>query len=255
MEVNLLDLLYSRIFNGNTEISQDRIYFKIEDNTIGTSGNFVTLVGLPKAGKSTFLTAMISSGISSRSCFGFELKLHPEINKKRIGWFDTEQSPYDFSRAVNRVKEFTGMGNDIFNYMDCFLVNSDTTKNIIGMIDTYLATQSQCGILIIDGILDLIDNLNDETASKLLTRKLKKWAKDYNILIITILHLGKKDLSSIGHIGSASDRYAQSTLVIEKTKNNSFTCAGKFLRSAPGFTPIEIYYNNLTGKYQQSTNF
>jgi len=60
--------------------------------------------------------------------------------------------------------------------------------------------------------------MNDEGASKRLIRQLKRWARKYGILIITVLHLGKKDMSSIGHIGSASDRYAQSTLTIEKNK-------------------------------------
>lgn len=252
MEINFLDLLFSRSFNANTEIPNDRIYFQIEKNTIGTSGNFVTLTGLPKAGKSTFLSAIISSGIIGRPVFNFQLNLFPEIRKNKIGWFDTEQSPFDFNRTINRVKEFTGLNNEIFDNLDCFLVNSDNTTNILAMIEAYLLSQPRCGILIIDGLLDLIDNFNDESASKLLIRKLKKWSKDYNILILTILHLGKKDLSSIGHLGSASDRYAQSVLNIEKTKNNSFVCSGKFLRSSAGFSPIEIYFNNNTNKYTQS---
>lgn len=252
MQVNYLDLLFSRIYNGNTDIPQDRIYFHIDNNVIGTTGNFVALTGMPKTCKTTFLTGIIASGIIGRPIFNFQLKLYPEIKKTKIAWFDTEQGPYDFSRAIKRIQDYTGLQNEIFNTLECFLVNSDTAKDIIAMIETYLINQPHCAILVIDGILDLIDNFNDETASKLLTRKLKKLAKDYNILIITVLHLGKKDLTSIGHIGSASDRYAQSTLTIEKTKNDSYVCSGKYLRSAAGFTPIEIYYNQNAGKFQQS---
>jgi len=72
-----------------------------------------------------------------------------------------------------------------------------------------------------------------------------------NILIITILHLGKKDNSSIGHIGSASDRYAQSTLLVEKTKEGTFICAPKFLRSAKDFEIIEIKYSEEQKKFIQ----
>lgn len=252
MQVNYLDLLYNRVFNGNTDIPQDRVYFHIENNVIGTSGNFVSLTGLPKTCKTTFLTAIIASGIIGKPIFNFQLKLYPEIRKTKIGWFDTEQGAYDFSRSINRIKYFTGCDNQIYDNLDCFLVNSDSAKDIISMVEAYLISQPRCAILIIDGILDLIENFNDETQSKLLTRRLKKLAKDYNILIITVLHLGKKDLTSIGHIGSASDRYAQSTLMIEKTKNNSYVCSGKYLRSAAGFTPIEIYFNQNTGNFTQS---
>jgi hypothetical protein len=252
MQINYLDLLVSRAFSGNTDLPPENIYLTIQDNIIGTAGNFVTLTGLPKSCKSTYLTAIIASAITNRPVFDFQLKLYPHLNKTKIAWFDTEQSAYDFSRSVKRIQEFTGLEGKLFEYMDCFLMNSDTSKDIINCIETYLAHNSKTGVLIIDGLLDLIDNFNSEEDSKLLTRRLKRWAKDNNILIITVLHLGKKDLTSIGHIGSASDRYAQSTLTIEKTKNNSFTCSGKYLRSAPGFTPIEIYFNQNTKRFVQA---
>lgn len=252
MEVNYIDLLYSRLFNEKTNVEQEITYFRIDNNVIGTSGSFVTLVGLPKAGKSTFLTSIISSALIDKPVFNFELKLHPYLKKNKIAWFDTEQSAFDFNRSIKKVKEFTGMDDQIYQYLDCFLVNADHSKNIIGMIEAYLINVPNCGILVIDGLLDLIDNFNDEAASKQLIRRLKKWAKDHKILIVTILHLGKKDLTSIGHLGSAADRYAQSVLNIEKTKNNSYVLSAKMLRSAPGFNPIEIYYNNLTNKFTQS---
>ena len=253
MEVNYLDLLFTRRFDSSTKIPNHPKYFTIGNNLIGSAGNIVTLVGLPKAGKSSFLTAIIASGLIQRAVFDFELKLYPEQKKTKIAWFDTEQSADDFNRSMQKVKDFSCLPeSEIYNYLDCFLVNSDTSKDILGMIESYLQAQPSCAILVLDGLLDVVDNLNDEREAKLIIRKLKKLAKDYSILIITVLHLGKKDLSSIGHIGSEADRRAQSVLNIEKTKNNSYICSAKMLRSAAGFTPIEIYYNTLSGKICQT---
>ena len=74
--------------------------------------------------------------------------------------------------------------------------------------------------------------------------------KTYNILVITVLHLGKKDNHTLGTLGSASDRYAQSTLVIEKNvENQTFTISSRFMRSDADFDPISIQY--FDGTYRQ----
>jgi hypothetical protein len=245
---NYAEILAQRQFDHNREVIPDKIYFTIDNGidepaTIGTAGNFVAITGLPKAGKSTFVSALISSHILTSPVFTFSLKTYP--GKFKIAVFDTEQSPYDFNRTVNRIERFTKFERPtIFKFLDAYLTREDNSNDILKLISTYLKNTPECGVLIIDGILDLIDNMNDEGASKRLIRILKRWGKKYDILIITILHLGKKDNSSIGHIGSASDRYAQSTLIVEKTKEGTFTCGAKFLRSARDFQTIEIKYSD-----------
>lgn len=240
--IDFAQLLETRRFNHTTQVKPDKIYFTIQNNVIGTSSNFVAIVGLPKAHKSTIISALISSFISGREILDFKLNAYKE--KFKIALFDTEQSPFDFNRSINRIEKFTQYDvPGIFKFFDAFLLREDNASTILRLIDTYLKNNPTTAIIIIDGVLDLIDNMNDEGASKRLIRLFKKWGKMYDVLIITVLHLGKKDQSSIGHIGSASDRYAQSTLLIEKTKNGTFTCTPKFLRSAKDFNTIEIMYS------------
>jgi hypothetical protein len=242
------EILETRRFNHTTNVIPDKIYFTINDAVIGTASNFVAITGLPKTSKSTIISALISSFITGIPVLNF--KLHSYEDKYKIALFDTEQSAYDFSRSVNRITRFTKYDQPgIFKFYDAFLLREDSSTNILRLIDTYLKQTPELAILIIDGLLDCIESMNDEAASKRLIQTLKRWGKKYNILIITVLHLGKKDNSSIGHIGSASDRYAQSTLLVEKTKNNTFTCSPKFLRSAKDFEQIEIIYS------EQAKNF
>ena len=241
-------LLQRRQFNHLLDIAEDKVYLSIDGNTIGTQGNFIALTGLPKAGKSTFVSAIIAAGITGIDTLNF--KVHTYENNFRIALFDTEQSAYDFNRTVKRVEKFSNYDRPgVFKFFDAFLFSGDSAADIMQAINHYLKTAENIGILIIDGILDLIDNMNDESASKRLIRQLKRWARKYGILIITVLHLGKKDMSSIGHIGSASDRYAQSTLTIEKNKIGNFECRPKFLRSAKDFETIEIMYSNNLNTY------
>jgi hypothetical protein len=241
-------MLESRRFDHTTNVTPDKIYFTIDGNTIGTASNFIAITGLPKTSKSTIISALISSFITGKPVLNFKLNAYED--KYKIALFDTEQSPFDFSRSVNRIQRFSHYDQaGIFQFFDAFLLREDNSNTILHLIDNYLKNTPNLAVLIIDGMLDLIDNMNDESASKKLIRTLKKWGKLHDILIITVLHLGKKDQSSIGHIGSASDRYAQSTLLVEKTKNGTFTCSPKFLRSAKDFQTIEIMYS------EQAKNF
>ena len=254
-QVNYLELLSRRKFDASTQIIPDKIYFTIEDGVndpavIGTAGNFVSITGLPKARKSTIIGAMIASYIIGQPVYTFSLKIHTD--KKKIAIFDTEQSEYDFKRNITAIERITGYTTaEVFTFLDAYLLREDDSVNILLLINEYLKNNPQTGIVVIDGLLDLIDNMNDEAASKRLIRTLKKWCKKYDILIITVLHLGKKDNSSIGHIGSASDRYAQSTLTVEKTKEGNTTITGKYLRSAKDFEQIEIMWSNDRKKYIQ----
>jgi len=87
--------------------------------------------------------------------------------------------------------------------------------------------------------------MNDQKQAKRLIKIIRKWAKKYDILIVIVLHLGKKDLTAIGHIGSASTRYCQSELEISKTKNGTYCLTPKKLRSAGNFDSIEIMYSEI----------
>lgn len=238
---NYSELLQLRKFDHSAPIQKDKIYFKIDNNVIGTAGNFITFSGLPKAGKSTFISAIIASAITRQPVFNFSIDLFLD-HKSKIALFDTEQGVFDFQRTTARIRHLA-KSDYIDQHFDSFLLREDNSTDILYLINTYLNENPNCGIIIIDGILDCIDNMNDEGASKRLIRTLKRWAVKHDILIITVLHLGKKDLSSIGHIGSASDRYAQSTLLVEKTKQGTYTCSAKYLRSAKDFNTIELFFN------------
>ena len=246
--VDLSALLSIRQFSHKTQVVNDRLYFTIDENVIGTSGNFISLSGLQKAGKSTFISALISSAITGREIFNFKIKSYPD--KFRVCLFDTEQSNGDFNRSIQRIEKLTGYEREgVFKFFDSYLCREDDPATILLLIETYLKTNLDCSILIIDGILGVINSMNDEIESNKLIRQLKRWASQYEILIVSVLHLGKKDQLSLGHIGSASDRYSQSTLIIEKTKTGTFVCSPKFLRSARDFNPIEIMYSDIQKTY------
>lgn len=244
------ELLQRCKIDNTTVIKDDNIHFAIDNNVIGTAGNFISFVGLPKSSKSTFICGVIASAIARTQIFGFNILTYPHLNRTRIALFDTEQSGYDFQQKARLIKKLSGKKN-IYEKLDVFSVLECEAYDILSMINTYLKNTPDCCVIIIDGILDCINNFNDERESKRLIKILRKWAKIHDILIIIVLHLGKKDNTAIGHLGSASSRYCQSELEIAKTKNNTYTCTGKMLRSSGHFTPIEIMYSDIEKTFIQ----
>jgi KaiC/GvpD/RAD55 family RecA-like ATPase len=248
-QLNLPELLSAVKFNPDAHIEPDKIYFAIGEAIIGTAGNFVTLSGLPKAGKSTFISAIVASFVANKEVFSFR-SFNYEYSRK-IALFDTEQTNFDFSRTITRIKKLAKKA-DIFQNLDCFLMREQSAFEILHLINYYLKqNDGKVGIVVIDGILDCLNSFNDETESKKLIRILKRWASKYGCLIVTVLHTGKQSGQTLGHYGSMSDRYSQSTLNIEKSKQGSFVCAPKLLRSAGDFLPVEIVYNEKLNNYEQ----
>jgi len=246
-KLTITELLAKRKYNPDYIPNKEDIVFTIGSKNTGSLSNFITLSGLPKAGKSTYISAIVASAFVSYDIFS--MKVHLPKDRKKICYFDTESSDYDFYRQINKIKGFADLiaMPDNFN---AYQVREDSSSTIRKMIEEYLTNNPECSIIIIDGLLDLIVNMNDEREASLVTKWLKKITKVYNVLLITVLHQSKSNLSTTGHIGSASDRFAQSTLDIVKEKEkNCYVLSSRFMRSDADFEPITLM--NFNGVFQQ----
>jgi hypothetical protein len=123
------------------------------------------------------------------------------------------------------------------------------------MIDSYIVNNPECSVLIIDGLLDICLNYNDEVECRKVVTWIKTICTINNIVLIGILHTGKNEGKTLGHLGSNTDRWAQSTLSVKKDEEGIFILEPKFLRSSGGFTPIHIQYDNETNNFIQVNSF
>jgi hypothetical protein len=242
--------LQQRKYDPNKPPPTEQVVFIIESKNIGTLQNFITITGLQKSGKTRYLSAMIAAGLMNTDIFG--MRIHLPENKRRIAYFDTEQGDYDFYRTMDGIRMFCQSDKLPANF-DSYNLREDEPREIVWMIEKYLQINSDCGLLVIDGILDLIESFNDEAESKRLINTLKKITKVYNLLALLTLHKGKTTANTLGHLGSMADRAAQSVLLVEKVKErNSFLLKADYLRSADDFTPIEIYFEKNEHTWKQT---
>lgn len=240
--------LNSRKYVPGKIIPPEQVIFTIQGKVIGTVENYIVFSGQAKAGKSTFLTSAIASAFvpSFQDIFGMKINTIPGRNK--VAFFDTESSTYDFYRVIDRIKQFALKDSLPANF-DAYTLREDSPKAIRKMILSYLESTPECSVLIIDGFLDLCMNYNDEIETRLLTNWFKKITKQFQVLLIGVLHTSKGAGNTLGHLGSNTDRWAQSTLLVEKDETTrQFILKPKFLRSADTFEPIAL--QNFNGVWQ-----
>ena len=83
------------------------------------------------------------------------------------------------------------------------------------------------GLLIIDGIRDLMYDINSPSESTDLINLLMRWSSGYNLHIHTVLHLNKGDDNTRGHIGTEPVSYTH--LDVYKRQLDEFIrCQVKF---------------------------
>jgi hypothetical protein len=190
----------------------------------------------------------VASSFNSYDIFGMKLQTLPARNK--ILYIDTESSEYDYYKHMNRIKD-VGNIHELPTFFDSFCLRKESPETIKLMIQAYLENTPECSIIIIDGLLDIVMNYNDEIEC----RKVVNWIKEIttvnNLLLIGILHTGKNEGKTLGHLGSNTDRWAQSTLSVKKEESGSFILEPKFLRSSGGFKAIEIQYSADDNKFIQ----
>jgi hypothetical protein len=69
--------------------------------------------------------------------------------------------------------------------------------------------------VIIDGIADLINDVNDINASNELVQYLMKWTKELQIHIITVIHSNFNSTKPTGHLGSFLEKKTETQISVK----------------------------------------
>jgi hypothetical protein len=246
---NLIEILEARKYDALVVPKSEQVIFTIQSKIVGTLENYCVVSGLPKASKSTYIAAAIASALVPDYQDVFGIKIQLPQDRKRIAYFDTETSQYDFYRQMEKIRSFS-LRDKLPPYFDAYNTREDSPNKIRALITAYLQENWDCSVIVIDGLLDLCLNYNDEVETRKLTNWFKKLTKIHNVLMIGVLHKGKGTGETLGHLGSNADRWAQSTLEVTKVKETKqFVLTPKYLRSSEDFDPVAIM--NFDNRWQQ----
>ncbi len=169
-----------------------------ENPIMGTLGNISTLIGKAKSRKSFLINMMVATMLKGGEYKGFNGCL-PD-NKRHILYFDTEQGKYHVQLALKRICE--QVGDDSPANLTVYPLRTFNPAMRLGLIEQAIKNTPNLGLVVIDGIRDIVTSINDEEQATDITSKLMKWSEENEIHITCVLHQNKNDTNARGHIGT-----------------------------------------------------
>ncbi len=186
---------------------------------IGTLGNILLVQAKGKAGKTFYTSALTACLIAETSYINHVGKLPPE--KPKVIYFDTEQGHEDARTVQERIYKMAGYPiNEEVDNFEYYCLRPFVAAERLNLIDYILNNTPGVGVVVIDGIRDLINDFNDTGQSFILIEKLMKWSDERKIHIISILHQNPNDDKARGHLGTELTNKAEYIISIGRDKQD-----------------------------------
>ena len=157
----------------------------------------VAITGKAKSGK-TFVTSMLMACCQSRDVLAFQ-RIGDE--PFRVLWYDTEQSGESTQDILkNRVMRMVDGDGKLF---DIFNVRGVAWKERRDLLREAV-TRCKSDLVIVDGIRDLVNDINDGTLAQEVMEELMHLATEHDCCIVCVLHQNKsgEDHNLRGWIGT-----------------------------------------------------
>ena len=182
--------------------------------TIFTEGNLSVISGKAKARKS-FAVAMLTAATVSDDWI---YRKFLGVPQKKVIYFDTEQSSFYVQQAYKRIESMS-RGDGINNRFYCYALRSLSVKERIDVISYVFKHTQDLGFVVIDGIRDLMKDINSAEESTDLTTLLMQWSEQTGAHILTVLHENPNSEKLRGHIGTELMNKAETVIGVEKMED------------------------------------
>jgi len=216
-ELSYNDILNLRIFPSNI-IPEPEVVLSFFDNMVMTRKNISCITGKAKVGK-TFLLTLLNIAILNKGNYQNTLKSYLPKGRDKILYIDTEQSDYHILLILKRIQDCVGeskMDNLMMFNFDAIDIDQRRkfTKELI-------YNTPDIGLVIIDGIADLIYDTNNIEESSIMASDLRKWSVENDIHILNILHQNPSENSKMrGHLGTILTNKSETVIQITSDKEN-----------------------------------
>ncbi|MCX8486681.1 MAG: bifunctional DNA primase/helicase, partial [Crocinitomicaceae bacterium] len=196
----------------------------INDVTIGTPGNLVCVAGAEGSCKTNYLGGLLSGAIKPENEVIDTLGTYVKQNEsnKAVLLYDTEQSEYQLYKNFSYIIKRATLSNPPSWFKTFGLVGISRNERmnlILESMDRLYYEHGGIHMVVIDGIADLLNGVNDEESSVKLIEELFRMAAIYNTCIICVVHMAPSGMKLRGHLGSEVQRKAAGILLIEKETN------------------------------------
>lgn len=218
-ESRLSDILSSSQIRATDTYETPPQIIWIDNSTIATLGNFSASTGKAKSKKTFNVSAIVAASLAGKQVLNY--KAHLPEGKRRILYVDTEQSRFHCHTVLERILRLAGLPTTVDSEnLDFICLREYSPATRIEVIDYALAQKKGYGLVIIDGIRDLMLDINSTSESVEVINKMMEWSSIYDLHIHCVLHLNKGDNNVRGHIGTEMSNKAETVLVISRHSEN-----------------------------------
>ena len=179
------------------ELPKMEFLFQLYDKPCFPRRELVAITGKAKSGK-TFVTSMLMACCQSRDVLAFQRIGNEPF---RVLWYDTEQSDESTQDILkNRVMRMVDGDGKLF---DIFNVRGVTWKERRDLLHEAV-TRCKPDLVIVDGIRDLVNDINDGVLAQEVMEELMHLATEHDCCIVCVLHQNKsgEDHNLRGWIGT-----------------------------------------------------
>ena len=155
--------------------------------------------------------------LSGGNNFGGNIKGHRD--NKCLIHFDTEQGKWHSQRVFKRVLDMANIKEEAC--YQTYALRTINYKTRIQFIEHILKENGdKNGLVIIDGIADLVSDVNNLEESNLCVQKIMEWSAKFNCHIVTVIHSNYGSDKPTGHLGSFLEKKTETQIQIEANTVN-----------------------------------
>ena len=181
-------------------------------------GDLHIVTGKAGHGKTAFMSQVMATILCGK--FGrMAFEQAENIPKPKVLYVDTEQSEDDTIAIKNRVCMMAGIPydrkNDQFFVMRLREVEEakERWRKIVKAVDQIVPT-----VLFLDGMLDIVEDYNEQTECQPIIRQLMMTATKYNCSLWSVLHENPTTEKMVGSLGSIAQRKVTEIFIVRKHK-------------------------------------
>ena len=204
-------------------------------NAIGTYGNFSFVQAPPKSMKTFFVSLLGSAFCNPKG--KYTRGMDSFRDNKHFVHFDTEQGEWHAQRVFKRIQWMNkGLSLDFYH---TFALRKISYRSRIDFIEYYLECMreegKEIGLVVIDGVADLVSDANNLEESSAIVQKIMAWTTIYNCHIVTVIHSNNGSDKPTGHLGSFLEKKAETQIQLSRDENKlgAITVSCKRSRNTP----------------------
>lgn len=213
--------------------------FSVAGVPISTPGNLTSIFAQAKTGKSSLIAAQIAAAIvaefviEGRDCLSVTAA---EPAGRALLHIDTEQSTYDHFQLIKRALQRAGI-EECPAWLRSFGLAGYGPKELVAVVRILAeeeAAKNGIFAIVIDGIADLVSDVNAADECNALIAELHDIAIRHDCPILCVVHENPAQTTGKqrGHLGSQLERKAETNLRLKKDGETTVVYAEK-TRGAP----------------------